>query len=109
MNIKVALGNRIRSLRERRGYSQSQLAEKIDMSVHAVSMAERGKNWPSASTIDAIANALEVRATQLLDRLDQSQSGKNREALISDGEASLRSIPDEHLKAAVLMLKSLGD
>jgi len=62
MNIKPAigqLGNKIRELREAKGLSQREFAEKMDYSTDMISNWERGKNIPSKSSIDRIADTLE--------------------------------------------------
>lgn len=61
-----AIGQRIRSLRKRRGLSQEQLAEKIWISVTHMSHIETGSTKLSLPVLVDIANALEVGADELL-------------------------------------------
>ncbi len=59
------LGDRIRTLRRKRGLTQENLAEALDLSVAYVSLIERGGRNPPFTTVVAIAQALGVSASQL--------------------------------------------
>lgn len=59
------LGNRIRQERQRRGITQEQLAEKVDISVNFMSLIENGRNM-SIETLVKISNALGVSVDYLL-------------------------------------------
>ena len=57
---RIALGLKIRDLREKKRLTQNQLAEKINMSDNGLSNIEGGKANPHFDTIAAIADALDV-------------------------------------------------
>ena len=57
---RMALGLKIRDLREKKRLTQNQLAEKINMSDNGLSNIEGGKANPHFDTIAAIADALDV-------------------------------------------------
>ena len=59
-------GDTIRSLREKRGYTQRQLAEKLLVSDKAVSKWETGKGLPDITLIEPLAAALGVSIVELL-------------------------------------------
>lgn len=59
---------RLQWLRERRGISRRVLSELCGMSKNMISLYERGEAEPSASTVAAIADALDVSADYLLGR-----------------------------------------
>lgn len=59
------LGNRIRTVRQRRGITQEQLAEKVDISTNFMSLIENGRNM-SVETLVKIAEALGVTVDYLL-------------------------------------------
>lgn len=61
----VALGARIRELRERRGWTQLQLGEAIGMRVPHVSRLESGGAVPSLDTMVRVALALGWRSTMV--------------------------------------------
>ncbi|BCS55620.1 helix-turn-helix domain-containing protein [Geobacter sp. SVR] len=61
------LGARIKELRKRRGLTQEQLAEKVDLATRYISLIEVGRSSPSLETIENIANTLEVELKDLFD------------------------------------------
>lgn len=60
------IGQRIRTLRKQRGYTQEKLAEAADLSVPYLSHIERGKKGVSLVAIIRIAAALDVSLEYLL-------------------------------------------
>jgi transcriptional regulator with XRE-family HTH domain len=61
------LGARIREVRKACGFSQEQLAERVDVDPRYISRIELGKSSPSLETMDAIANALNVEIRDLFE------------------------------------------
>lgn len=59
------LGKRIREERLKKGLTQEQLAEKVDISLNFMSLIENGKNM-SVQTLINLANALDVSIDYLL-------------------------------------------
>ena len=58
-------GRRIAQLRKDRALTQTQLAEIVDMSVVMIAYIETGKRWVRLSTLNKIAQALEVEIADL--------------------------------------------
>ncbi|MBQ4013961.1 MAG: helix-turn-helix transcriptional regulator [Treponema sp.] len=65
MSIKEVFGANIHTYRKEKGWSQEQLAEKIDISVKPLSTLETGKVFASAELIEKIARTLEVSVSAL--------------------------------------------
>lgn len=63
------IGRRIKAARERKGLTQEQLAELVDLSPMHISVLERGAKPPKLETLINIANALGVTADVLLQDL----------------------------------------
>jgi transcriptional regulator with XRE-family HTH domain len=63
--IKDTLGKNIKMLRARRGLSQSDLAEKADISINFLSNIERGIKFPQPNMLSKIANAFGVEVNEL--------------------------------------------
>ena len=61
-----AIGQRVRRYRKLRGYSQEQLAEKIDISTTHMSHIETGSTKLSLPVLVNLAKVLEVRTDDLL-------------------------------------------
>lgn len=108
MDIKAALGNRVRHLREKKGLSQAALAERTNRSVHAISMIERGKNWPNASTLEAIAEALSIAPARILNALLDNADANSRDTLLRIAKAALTKVSDKNLPLAVDILETLA-
>jgi transcriptional regulator with XRE-family HTH domain len=66
LGVLVRLGERIRDERRRRGFTQAELAETLNLSVAYVSLIERGGRNPSFTTVVAIARALGVSAAHIV-------------------------------------------
>ena len=59
----VNVGERLRGLRTARAMSMNMLATKSGLSLHTISLIERGKTSPSVSTLYKLADALNVSLT----------------------------------------------
>lgn len=62
----MEIGKRIKEIRESISMTQSELADKLDLSVHTVSKYEQGQRKPKLDMIQKIAKALEVSVNELL-------------------------------------------
>lgn len=60
------IGPRIRAIREMRGYTQEELAERMGINTHNIWRWENGESKPNGDTIAQIAKVLEVSADYLL-------------------------------------------
>lgn len=63
------LGNRIRIAREKKGITQEELAERVNISPSHISVIERGVKTARIDTVARIANELDVSADYLLQDL----------------------------------------
>lgn len=63
------LGNRIRAAREKKGITQEELADRINISPSHISVIERGVKTARIDTVVRIANELDVSADYLLQDL----------------------------------------
>ena len=59
-------GDAIRSLREAKGLTQEELAERIHVSAKAVSKWETGKGFPDISLLEPLASVLNISVIELL-------------------------------------------
>ena len=69
-----AIGRRIKAARERKGVTQEELAEEVDLSPMHVSVIERGVKLPKLETLINIANVLDVSADVLLQDVVNNQT-----------------------------------
>jgi transcriptional regulator with XRE-family HTH domain len=68
--ILLTLGERIRSKRERKGFSQEGFAEECGLHRTAMGLIERGKSIPRLDTLLIVSGHLEVPVSELLQGLE---------------------------------------
>ncbi len=66
-DIKILFGKKIRELRKKHKFTQSNLAEIVNVDDKHISCIESGKNFPSANLISKIAEALNVEIKDLFE------------------------------------------
>lgn len=84
-DITIALGKRIRSLRQSKGWTQEQLAEYADLHVSYIVLLEKGANRATIETLDKLSKAFGLSISDLVQPLgemrDDSMQSQLREAL----------------------------
>lgn len=65
-DLNKQIGERIRALREQRGWIQRDLAETADLPVRTIGRIERGEVDVRISTLEKVARALGTSASHLL-------------------------------------------
>ena len=94
MNQK-AIGRRIKAAREKKGMTQEQLAEWVELSPMHVSVIERGVKLPKLETLINIANVLDVSADVLLQDVVKNQT----KLYSSEASELIRKLPrDDQLR-----------
>lgn len=75
MELKKAVGKRIKELRSKLKYTQAELAEKVGIASKHQSCIETGKNFPSAELLEKYALVLNINVLDLLNiQYDKSVS-----------------------------------
>ncbi len=67
MDIRTRLGQNVRRLREAKGWSQEDYADRAGIHRTYVSDIERGRRNPTITVVEKLAEPLGVTAGQLLD------------------------------------------
>jgi transcriptional regulator with XRE-family HTH domain len=82
------IGDKIRTLRRKRGLSQEQLGEMVHFSQSKISKIERGEggDWDSLSDLRLIAKALGVKLKGLIE--DESDDGSDEKEDAATDERS---------------------
>lgn len=68
-DLLIRLGERIRKLRKKRGWTQAVMAEKVGIDRSFLADVERGKRNVSILNLDLMAKGLKVSLSQLFSRL----------------------------------------
>ena len=88
--LRAVLAENIKKYRNRRGWSQLFLSEKLDISANFLSEIETGKGWVSPLTLTKLANALEIEVYELF----KPMSADNTAEGTSDEEKMRRFAKD---------------
>lgn len=65
LDIKKQIGARIKKLRQDKGYSQEQLAEKLGIATRTLCGIEIGKNFFTSDTLEKILTTLDITPQDL--------------------------------------------
>ncbi len=103
LNIKKQLGARIKKLRQDKGYSQEQFAEKLGIATRTLCGIEIGKNFFTADTLEKILETLEITPQDLF-RVNYLQP---QEVLVEEIIKTIKSIKDrEKIEIIYKFIKS---
>lgn len=80
----VKTGNLIREIRMERGITQRELAEWIHVSNAAVSKWENGHGFPDISSLESLAEVLEISITELIRGERIVECGEKDDAVVKD-------------------------
>lgn len=106
--LKAIVGTNVKMLREKRGFSQEQLAVAIDRTWQAISHIETGKTLPPLPTLGALATALGVSMADLLSEVGLPVTDR-RSDLFSQAQVTLADLSDDQLETAVKLLAVLRE
>jgi transcriptional regulator with XRE-family HTH domain len=65
--LRRQFGRKLRSIRKRRGMTQEQFAELLDISIDFLSLVERGQNAPSFESIESFSITLGIPVRDFFD------------------------------------------
>ena len=81
MNTKELLGLKVKEFRKQKKITQEKLSELIAVDNGYISKLEVGQNFPSISTLEKIANALDVELYELFIFTSDKQNDYNDEII----------------------------
>ena len=79
--ITIALGKKIRSLRQARGWTQEQLAEYAELHVSYIVLLEKGANRATIETLEKLSRAFGISISDLVQSLDAAKDDPTQEQL----------------------------
>lgn len=100
------LGERVRSIRKRKGYSQEELAHRASFSTSFISDIERGEKSPTIENLYRITNALGVSLEELFSKFQPMKKTKESE-LIDSIINKANNLPTKELQTVHDMLNLL--
>lgn len=102
MNLKKDFGKRIKELRIKKGITQYQLAELVNIDPKHISHIETGRSFPKADLIEKFAKALDTNYTELF----KIEHFEDRETIINNLYEILKKANDEELKVIYKFVNS---
>ena len=108
---QIKIGRFIADERKRKGYTQKQLSEKLEISDKTISKWERGKGFPEVSLLLPLCNELEITVNELLsgERVSEEDYRKKAEEnmvnLVKEAQESKKKII---ISAMVALLASIA-
>ena len=102
-DLNVAVGGRIRKVREHQHYTREQIAERADISAQFLADIENGYKSMTAATIISLANALHISTDYILLGVE---SNNNDEAM-NEFQSLLSAIPKDKRDYAAELIRVL--
>lgn len=107
MQLGEQIGRRIKSLREAKGLTQAQVADRLRKSVETISNFERGKTLTSVVTLGQLARVLNVRIADFFE--NTAPAGDDGD--LSDSAMVVRNavdlLPEDDLEIVAGLVKVL--
>jgi transcriptional regulator with XRE-family HTH domain len=109
--LSLEFGTRLRKLREARGLTQRDLAERVDIQLVQISRYERGQYLPNAESLVSIARTLQIDLNFLLlgetgERAAAADLAINDIPLL-DRFRDLQKLPKRDRDAVILLIDSV--
>lgn len=103
--MNTQIGNKIRRLREHKGFSQEEMAEKLQISRSAYSRIESGETNSWINHINKLCESLEVKPEELLLNADQLiQNNQDSDSVIQNNTNNDTHITINQLSEKVIEL-----
>ena len=100
-DVKIIFAKNLKNFREILGLSQMELAEKAGCSPTLIGKIETMKRFPSANTINCLANTLNITPAELFEDIEKSKAAKSmlsKQKRISQLKSKLNKAIDEYFK-----------
>ncbi|MNO36973.1 HTH-type transcriptional regulator SinR [compost metagenome] len=99
MRLSTLVGDRIRSLRKAKGWTQEQLAEASSLHYSYVGGVERGERNISLETLEKVVTALQVSPMELFrDELDADDAAKAHRKAVDEHMSMISSRSTEEIE-----------
>lgn len=95
----------LKRLRNARGLTQAELAEKVEISLSGYAQIEYGTSWPTPKTMGALAEKLGVTEADFFKA--ENDERVSREGLIATIVVTLGSLDDDELRTVLATIRVL--
>ena len=99
LHIKSIFVQNLKKYRKKCGFTQGQLAERVNVSTHHIGMIEQSRNNPTFDLIERMANALNIEAYELF--IDPLSPNIELEKLRQNINNDMKKLLDETLEKAL--------
>ena len=103
MDTKQMLGSRIKNIRNKKGLTQEQLSEKMEINPKYLSSIERGNENPTLNTLIKLSESLEVDSGEIFRHIQIEDPGERKFMITS----LLDQADDEQLKLIFKVLSAI--
>ena len=105
----MTLGRTIARLRERKGWTQAKLAQKVELAVAHLNRLEKDRMKPRPSTLERLAEALDVSVAELQGHQDSPLPPElaQQEPELTELLSQLSLLDAEQRKALTVFLRSM--
>lgn len=103
----MTLGEKIRSLRKKRGWSQAELGDKLGFAGQNVSRYETDRIRPRKKTLELIADVFEVSVEELQGDAAEEEFNSIKDPEILECVKMLKALNQEDRDAAKRMLRAM--
>jgi len=104
MDVKKLIGNRIKSLRRRKGYSQEKLAEVVGINAKYLSSIERGAENPTLDLFIRLSQGLKVSIYEIF---EIEHEGEQSKLLRKKLKTLLADVKGEELVRVIRILEAV--
>lgn len=103
MDLKQMIGLRIKDIRIKKGFTQEQLAEKININSKYLSSIERGMENPTLNILIKLSESLDVNFNNIFYQIEIEDSAKRKSMINS----ILNEADDNQLKLVYKILSAI--
>lgn len=101
------LGETIRSMRKQYGWTQTDLAQKLDCSQEMIAYYEKGERKPPADKIPMLANILGVSIDELYGAKPVKLNGRNKDPRLWKRFEQVEKLPSAERRTILKMIDGL--
>jgi len=105
----MTLGSRIKEYRRKRGFTQSQMADKLNMTEANFSSYERDKSIPPSEKLFQIASILNVSTDYLLGRTEKSENLASGSEVIAEASEPYYTLTEKDNRDVAKRLQAMMD